>query len=315
MLTRMELSLRRLRMLRELHLRGTVTAVAATLHYSPSGVSQQLAQLERDVGVRLVERRGRRLLLTELGLLLAEHAEEILGSADRAALALEQAQNGVSARLSAGVWASVASSLVPPALTALAVDHPGIEVRTVELDPEQSASAVKDGTLDLSFVTDYSVTATHAEPSLSRTFVAMERLHAAVPAGMVPTESVRLAQLADYPWILAPASDHFGHAVRTACHHQGFDPRIVHTVAEQPTALAMAAGGLGVSLVSDLALEVLPPGVDIIALEEPVMRTVSIAYRTTPTPRQSISLVIDAFRRAAAEKGLAAGVVPSSTPD
>ncbi|MGM7670045.1 LysR family transcriptional regulator [Microbacterium sp. A93] len=311
----MEFSLRRLRMLRELHLRGTVTAVAVALHYSPSGVSQQLAQLERDVGVRLVERHGRRLLLTELGLLLAEHAEEILGSVDRATLALEQAQNGVTARLTAGVWASVASSLVPRALTTLAIDHPGIVVRTVELDPENSASAVKDGTLDLSFVIDYSVTATHIEPALSQTLVAVERLHAAVPAGMVPTETVRLAQLAEYPWILAPASDHFGRAVRTACHQQGFDPRIVHTVAEQPTALAMAAGGLGVSLVSDLALEVLPAGVDIIALEEPVMRTVSIAYRTSPTPRQSIRLVIDAFRRTAAEKGLAAGPATSSTAD
>lgn len=311
MLTSMELSLRRLRMLRELHLRGTVTAVAATLHYSPSGVSQQLAQLERDVGVRLVERHGRRLLLTDLGLVLAEHAEQILDSVDQATLALEQAQYGVSARLTAGVWASVASSLVPPALAALADDYPGIVVRTVELDPEQSASAVKDGTLDLSFVIDYSVTAAPAEPGLSQTLVAVERLHAAVPGGMVPTETVRLAQLADYPWILAPASDHFGHAVRTACQQQGFEPRIVHTVAEQPTALAMAAGGLGVSLVSDLALELIPAGVDVIALEEPVMRTVSIAFRTTTTPRHSLRLVIDAFQRAAAEKGLAA----SSTAD
>lgn len=315
MLARMELSLRRLRMLRELHLRGTVTAVAVALHYSPSGISQQLAQLERDVGVRLVERHGRRLLLTELGLVLAEHAEEILGSVDRATLALEHAQNGVTARLTVGVWASVASGLVPPALTALAVSHPGIVVRTVELHPEDSASAVKDGTLDLSFVIDYSVTASHIEPALSQALVAVERLHAAVPAGMVPSGTVRLAQLAEYPWILAPASDHFGRAVRTACHLQGFDPRIVHTVAEQPTALAMAAGGLGVSLVSDLALEVLPVGVDIIALEEPVMRTVSIAYRTSPTPRQSIRLVIDAFRRTAAEKGLAAGPAASSTAD
>src|SRR5699024_12537435 len=100
----MDLSLRRLRMLRELHRRGTVPAVAAALHYSPSGVSQQLTQLERDVGVVLVERYGRRIRLTDLGLLLAEHAEEILASADRASIALEQAQGGVATRLTAGVW-------------------------------------------------------------------------------------------------------------------------------------------------------------------------------------------------------------------
>ena len=116
----MELSLRRLRMLRELHRRGTVTAAAAALHYSPSAVSQQLAQLEREVGVQLIEKLGRRVRLTELGLLLNEHAEEILASAERATVALESAQGGVSARLEAGVWASVASGLLPEALAALA---------------------------------------------------------------------------------------------------------------------------------------------------------------------------------------------------
>jgi DNA-binding transcriptional LysR family regulator len=307
MLAGMELSLRRLRMLRELHQRGTVTAVAAALHYSPSGVSQQLAQLERDVGVRLVERTGRRLQLTDVGLVLADHAEEILSSADRATMALEQAENGVAARLTAGVWASVASSLVPRALASLASRYPGIEVRTVELDPEETAGAVKDGSLDFSFVLDYSVAPADWDPALSRTTIAVERLHAAVPAGMIPTPTVALPQLAEYPWILAKPGDHFGRAVRTACHRRGFDPRIVHTVAEQPTALAMAAGGLGVTLVSDLALELLPPGVDILALEEPVLRTVSIAHRATPTSRPSLQLVIDAFRAAAAEKGLAVG--------
>ncbi len=317
MLTSMELSLRRLRMLRELHLRGTVTAVAAALHYSASGVSQQLAQLERDVGTRLVERHGRRLLLTEQGLVLAEHAAEILASVDRATAALEEAASGVSARLTAGVWASVASSLVPRALSRLMVSHPGIEVRTVELDPEQTAGAVRGGTLDLSFVLDYSVTQLDWDPALTRVMIAEERLHAAVPAGMIPAETVRLAQLADYPWILAPEGDHFGRAVRVACRHQGFAPRIAHTVAEQPTALAMAAGGLGVTLVSDLALELLPAGVDIISLEQPVTRTVSIAYRTAPTPRRSLQLVVDAFRTVAAEKGLATSpaLPPGSAPD
>ena len=113
----MELSLHRLRMLRELHRRGTVTAAAAALHYTVSAVSQQLAQLERDVGAKLFERLGRRVQLTELGSLLTEHAEEILGSVERATLALEEAQEARTVRLTAGVWASVASGLLPTAST------------------------------------------------------------------------------------------------------------------------------------------------------------------------------------------------------
>lgn len=302
----MELSLHRLRMLRELHRKGTVTAAAGALHYSASAVSQQLAQLERDVGVQLFERLGRRVQLTELGTLLAEHAEEILDSVGRATQALERAQDGLSARLTAGVWASVASGLLPAALTALASEHPGIEVRTRELAPEETAGAVRDGTLDFSFVIDYSDYPMPWDPALAREVVAVERLHAAVPTGVVPDPAVSLTDLADHPWVLAGPRSHFGRAVRIACQQRGFEPRIAHEVEEQATALAMIGSGLGVTLVSDLGLSLLPPGVDIIALTEPVMRRVSIAYRAKGTPRPSLRLVIEAVRAAAAEKGLGA---------
>ena len=91
-----------------------------------------------------------------------------------------------------------------------------------------------------------------------------------------------------------------------ACQQRGFVPRVSHEVEEQSTALAMVAGGLGITLVSDLALTWMPLGVDVVALDEPVMRTVSIAYRSTSPLRRSVELLIDAVRTAAAEKGLAA---------
>ncbi|MEE6288314.1 LysR family transcriptional regulator [Georgenia sp. MJ173] len=307
----MELSLRRLRMLRELHRRGTITAAASALHYTASAVSQQLAQLEREVGVTLVERHGRRVQLTELGLVLTEHAEEILDSVERASVALERAQEGVTARLTAGVWASVAATLVPSALAALAVDYPGIEVQTRELAPEDTAGAVRDGALDLSFVIDYSDYAMPWDPALDRSVVAVERIHAAVPAGVVPDSSVSLHDLADHPWILAGRRSHFGRAVRIATQRSGFEPRIAHEVGEQFTALAMVAGGLGVTLVSDLGAATAPAGVDIVALTEPVMRTVSIAHRMTTPPRPAVQLVIDAVRAAAVDRGLGvAGELP-----
>src|SRR5699024_1192057 len=243
----MDLSLRRLRMLRELHRRGTVTAVAAALHYSPSGVSQQLTQLERDVGVVLVERYGRRIRLTDLGLLLAEHAEEILASADRASIALEQSQGGVATRLTAGVWASVASGLVTSALSAFDKEYPGFAVLIVEFAPASSAEAVIDGSLEFSFVLDFSYYPMTWDSVLIREVVAVERLNAAVPAGSIPEPTVALLDLRKYPWILASWRSHLGKAVWLACRQQGFDPNIIHTVEEQSTALAMVAGGLGVS--------------------------------------------------------------------
>ncbi|UOX91451.1 LysR substrate-binding domain-containing protein [Amycolatopsis sp. FBCC-B4732] len=301
----MELSLHRLRMLRELHRRGTVTAAAAALHYTASAVSQQLAQLERDVGAKLFERLGRRVQLTELGTLLTEHAEEILGSVERATLALEEAQEARTVRLTAGVWASVASGLLPTALTALAGDHPGIEVRTRELAPEDTAEAVRDGSLDLSFVIDYSDSPMAWDAGLERAVVAVERLHAAVPRGAFPAGSASLDDLAEHPWILASAKSQFGRAMRTACQRHGFAPKINHEVEEQSTAMAMVGAGLGVTLVSDLGLRLLrPPGIDVVTLTTPLLRTVSIAYRRTAFRRPALHLVIEAVRASAAELGL-----------
>ncbi|EOD65235.1 LysR family transcriptional regulator [Amycolatopsis vancoresmycina] len=301
----MELSLHRLRMLRELHRRGTVTAAAAALHYTASAVSQQLAQLERDVGAKLFERLGRRVQLTELGTLLTEHAEEILGSVERATLALEEAQEARTVRLTAGVWASVASGLLPTALTTLAGAHPGIEVRTRELAPEDTAEAVRDGSLDLSFVIDYSDAPMPWDAGLERAVVAVERLHAAVPRGAVPAGSASLDDLAEHPWILAGAKSHFGRAMRTACQRHGFTPKINHEVEEQSTAMAMVGAGLGITLVSDLGLRLLrPPGIDVVTLTTPLLRTVSIAYRRTAFRRPALHLVIDAVRASAAELGL-----------
>ena len=302
----MDLSLQRLRMLRELHRRGTVTAAAAALHYTASAVSQQLAQLERDVGCSLFERLGRRVQLTDTGMVLAEHAEEILGAVERATLALEEAQATVSVRLMAGVWASVASGLLPTALTALAAEHPGIQVRTRELAPEDTAGAVRDGALDFSFVIEYSSFPMTWDNGLDRTVIAVERLHAAVPAGTVPAPTVALPDLAESPWILAGPRSHFGRAVRIACQRAGFEPTVDHEVGEQSTALAMVAAGLGITLVSDLGLALCPPGVDIRAITEPITRTISIAYRTGNARRTSLQLVVDAVRKAAAERGLAA---------
>ncbi|WP_336158778.1 LysR family transcriptional regulator [Amycolatopsis sp. VC5-11] len=301
----MELSLHRLRMLRELHRRGTVTAAAAALHYTASAVSQQLAQLERDVGAKLFERLGRRVQLTELGILLTEHAEEILGSVERATLALEEAQGSMSARLTAGVWASVASGLLPTALTALAADYPGIQVRTKELAPEATADAVRDGSLDLSFVIDYSDAPMEWSDGLERAVVAVERLHAAVPAGALQSATVPLDALAEHPWILASPKSHFGRAIRIACQRHGFQPKINHEVEEQSTAMAMVGAGLGVTLVSDLGLRLLrPPGIDVVALAPPLLRTVSIAYRRTEIRRPALHLVVAAVQEAAAELGL-----------
>lgn len=299
----MEVSLHRLRLLRELARRQTVTAVATALNYTVSAVSQQLALLEREAGTALYERRGRGIALTEAGLVLAEHAQRILAAVEEAGHAMEAARAGVGTTLTAGVWASVASTLVPSALGILARDHPGVIVRTRELAPEDTTGAVRDGTLDLAFVIDYSSYPMARVAELTREPIAVESLHAVVPKGWVDDDTVGLADLAAAPWVLAHARSHFGRAVRLACREAGFDPDIRHEAGEQSTALALVSAGLGVTLASDLGLGV-TADVDVLPLTDELTRTISVAYRERDAARRPLQAFVAACTEAADVWGL-----------
>ena len=300
----MEPSLHRLRLLHELERRGTVTAVATALDYTVSAVSQQLALLEREAGTPLFERRGRGLVLTEAGLLLAGHARTILAAVEDAGHAMESARSGGATTLTAGVWASVATALLPAGLTILGRDHPEISVRTRELAPEDTTGAVRDGSLDLSFVLDYSSYPMARVPDLVRVPIAVESLHAVVPTGSIRADQVSLPDLAGAPWVIAHPRSHFGRAVRIACREAGFDPEVKHEAGEQSTALALVAAGLGVTVASDLGLVPTPEGVDILALVEAPTRTVSIAFRERDTRRRPLQAFVDAVAEGAAHLGL-----------
>ncbi|PAY22208.1 LysR family transcriptional regulator [Dietzia natronolimnaea] len=300
----MEPSLHRLRLLRELERRETVTAVAGALDYTVSAVSQQLALLEREAGTPLFERRGRRIGLTDAGVVLAGHAETILSAVEDAGHAMESARAGVGTTLTAGVWASVATRLLPEGIRVLARDHPGIGVRSRELAPEDTTGAVRDGSLDLAFVLDYSSYTMARVPELTRAPIAVESLHVVAPRGWIDADEVALADLASRPWVLAHPRSHFGRAVRLACREAGFEPDIRHEAGEQSTALALITAGLGVTLASDLGLSTTTADVDVLPLSDGLTRTVSIAYRERDARRRPLQAFVDAFTEAALGLGL-----------
>ncbi|MDT0300653.1 LysR family transcriptional regulator [Streptomonospora wellingtoniae] len=283
----MELSLHRLRMLHEFARCGTVTGAAAVLHYTPSAVSQQLAVLEREVGVELLEQVGRRVRLTEIGRVLARHAAEVLAAEERARIALEQAQRTVDADLTVGMPATLAGSLVPPTLALLARRYPGVRVKTREVVPEETAAAVRDGDLDLAFVLDYPGQAPASwAGGLEAALVGREQLYLVAPRGTRGAAGpVAMEDLAACSWVASETNTEFGRALRQMCRDAGFTPRIAHQVDGQSTAMAMVAAGLGVTLVADLGLTLRPDGVDVAPFGPPVLRRVLILRRAATRDR------------------------------
>src|ERR687886_837459 len=143
------LDLRRLRLLRELNERGTIAAVADALQFTPSAVSQQLAMLERETGVRLLERAGRGVRLTDPALVLVEHANALLERAAIAEADLAAATGTITGRGRIAGFQSVALNLALPAMQALAREAPRLRCELLELEPEEAVPALALGDLDL----------------------------------------------------------------------------------------------------------------------------------------------------------------------
>src|SRR4051794_9191157 len=143
------LDLRRLRLLRELHERGTIAAVADALQYTPSAVSQQLSMLEREAGVKLLARAGRGVRLTDPALVLVGHADALLERAALAEADVAAAAGVVAGRVRITGFQSVVLRLSLPAIEALERDAPRLRCELVEAEPEQALPMLGTGDADL----------------------------------------------------------------------------------------------------------------------------------------------------------------------
>ena len=125
------LDVRRLRVLREVALRGSIAAAADSMRFTPSAVSQQLAKLEVEAGVPLLERGPKSVRLTPAGWRLVEHAETILEQLAQAEAELREL-DGSPPMLRVGCNTTAAVSIVPEALGLFAAARPEIEVMVTE---------------------------------------------------------------------------------------------------------------------------------------------------------------------------------------
>ncbi|MEV6676837.1 LysR substrate-binding domain-containing protein [Streptomyces erythrochromogenes] len=180
------LDVRRLRLLRELARRGTIAAVAEALSFSPSAVSQQLGVLEREAGLPLLERTGRRVRLTPAGENLVRHAEAVLERLEQADADLAEARGGLAGALRIGAFPTATRAIVPAALVALARRHPALEPMVCETDPAAVAHALRAGDLDVALVHSYDFVPAEREPGLTTEPLYGEAMYLAEPAGGTP---------------------------------------------------------------------------------------------------------------------------------
>src|SRR6201989_1176619 len=148
------LDVRRMRVLREVAVRGSFSAAAEALSFTQSAVSQQIAALEREAGTVLVQRNARGVRLTEAGEALVRHTEAVLARLAEAEAELESIAGLRGGRLRLAAFESAAASLMPLAIAAFRAAHPGIELSLILAELDNSAAMLKGGELDLALRLD-----------------------------------------------------------------------------------------------------------------------------------------------------------------
>ncbi|WP_030239843.1 LysR family transcriptional regulator [Streptomyces sp. NRRL S-350] len=285
------LDVRRLRLLRELAHLGTIAAVAEALSFSASAVSQQLSVLEKEAGVPLLERTGRRVALTPAGRNLVRHTESVLALLEQAGAELAHAKRGLAGPLRIGTYPSAARAVIPAVLAELAGWHPGLEPMVTEVDPAAVGAALRAGELDVALVHEYDLVPTDPEPGL-----AVTRPVFTEPMYLAARSPGTVAEQRGAPWIVSsPGTLCHTMAVR-ACESAGFEPRIRHRIDDFTTVLALVAAGQGVALVPHLGAAQPPPGVVLTRL--PMYRRTRAAFRAGAGSHPAVSAFVSALHTA-----------------
>ncbi|WP_422741995.1 LysR family transcriptional regulator [Mycobacterium sp. WMMD1722] len=248
------LDVRRLRLLVELSQRGTIAAVAAALHMSPSGISQQLALLEREAGTPLLERIGRGVRLTEAGQRLAERGTDIIAALESAQTELRSPEKPPTGTCRVAAFSSAARALIP-ALLDCQRRHPGLRVELVESEPEVAVPALLTGDFDLVVSEEYPSGTTTLPRHVHREVLAEDALEIVVATSLLGGRDVARAAKT-LPWALEPEGAASRSWAVQHCQGLGFSPTVQYESYDLNLLLMLVHQSAAASILPRL---VLPP--------------------------------------------------------
>jgi DNA-binding transcriptional LysR family regulator len=238
------LNLVRLQVLAAVAQRGSVTEAARELDYVQSSVSHHLSRLEAEVGLPLIEARGRGIRLTAAGELLAQRALEILGRVRSAQDEMDAMAGLRTGRVRVAGFQSALSTLVADAAAALNASAPGIELILADVHPDIALQQLREGLVDVAVVFRYDDEVpddVHFRHLFDDPMMLLSR-----------QAEQTLDDHRDSPWIAG--CQHCRREFVTACQAAGFTPRIAYTSDDPVVEQALVAAGLGVTTMPALAL-------------------------------------------------------------
>jgi DNA-binding transcriptional LysR family regulator len=282
------LDVRRMRVLREVALRGSFSAAAESLSFTQSAVSQQVAALEREAGAVLVERSARGVRLTDAGEAVVRHAEDILAKLAEAEAELEAIAGLRGGRVRIAAFESVAGTIMPIAISRFARQHPGVELSMALLEPDDSLSALRAGDIDLAITVGAGKPGDREGDGVLHHHLLEDPLYLVLPQDhpLAHKRGIRLADLADEPWIGGAPNCECNRLITNACMRFGFDPRIAFETDEYSAVQGFVAAGVGVSLIAELGLRTVRDDIVVRSLgrDTPVRQVFATALKGYRSP-------------------------------
>ncbi|MGP4093284.1 LysR family transcriptional regulator [Nonomuraea sp. KM90] len=255
----MDIDPRRLRVLHEVARRGGVMRAAEALFLTPSAVSQQLAQLEREVGLALIDRSQRSVSLTPAGRVLAGYAERVEEELIEAKRELTRFTERLAGPVRIAAFPTVIKHVLVPAMRELAVRHPKITPVIHEIYGQPALQELRLGAVDVLITEQDMSLPVLSQPSLNTRLLYVDEYRIVVPPGW-PDPPSTVADLMRRPWVASEPSQACGQALERLAGLHGFEARKVHVITEFGPTLALVAAGHGVAIVPALALLDVPEG-------------------------------------------------------
>ena len=294
-------------LLRAVRQAGSLARAAHALGLTPPAVSQQLARLEREVGSPLVERGARGTSLTRLGTLLAAHADRVASELVSADETVAEFMGAHAHRLRLGAFPSAAVSLLPEALTALRHRNPEAQLSVVDLPSDGGTELVASGELD------FALTASYGQPQVVGDGVRLEHLLTDPLRVVVPDDHplakgaqgrpIRLEALQADAWVCGIAGRPARTQLEAAAANLDFVPRVQFQTESYDVAQALAAAGVAVAFVPQLAL-LDTPSTKSLRLEPELTREI---YAAVPSSTSHVVLaaeLLDVLRKICASRRL-----------
>lgn len=248
------IEVRRLRLLYELNRVGSLAAVAESLHVSPSSVSSQLSLLERELGVKLLERVGRGVRLTPAARGALTHISAILSHLEQIAADVASADRVPRGTVRIASFQSAMIDLLPPLLERLG-RYRDLRVEVTQMEPEQSQPALLGREFDLILGEEFPVAPAPLDPAIFREDLCRDSFQIATSQGFRSGSEagpLDLRELRNQPWVVEP-HDTISHTwVVGQCRKRGFEPDIRFETPDLLAHIALVSAGHAVAILPDL---------------------------------------------------------------